>query len=123
MRQRIRSARFAMAVVWAGCGIRADRNQAACHALAAACCYKQHPVAGQVLRHAGEEVTAQIRWVAMLMVGLGIAAVEEVPVGRADLPPRQHLELHTGLGHALAFLADFLRLACCSWARKSSKSA
>src|SRR6218665_250160 len=77
---------LARSLVRAGAGfIGAQRYQTAGHWPAVALRYEQQPDFGHVRGHAREEVALQVGRVAVLEVGALVAAVEEVPVGRADL--------------------------------------
>ena len=67
------------------------------------------------LRHAlgqqAEEGSRQVRRLSAYMVGIGVAAVDEIPLGFADLTAFAPLERDAQPRHLLALLAQLLALA------------
>ena len=61
-------------------------------------------------RHAGEEVPREVGRVAVFEVGALVAAVEEIPVGCADVCAARPAEGDPGIGYAAALLADLFAL-------------
>ena len=86
--------------------VAAQGNQAAGHGLALALGHKQQPVARHAALHAGKEVAAQIRRVAVFQVGALVAAVKKVPVCRTNIRALRPAKLHASVSHLAPLLAD-----------------
>ncbi len=60
-----------------------------------------------VFGHTGKEVPVQIRWIAVLGIGLGVTAVKQRPIFGCDLCAMQGHKGQARLCHLAAFLFDF----------------
>ena len=68
--------------------------------------HKEQPSLRHPVCHAGKKVPGEVGRVAVFQVGALVAAVEEVPVGRADVRAARPAKRHPSLGHATALLAE-----------------
>ena len=87
-----------------------DADQAGGHRPALAFGHEQQPVLGHRVGQAVEKIAVQVGRIAVFEVGALVAAVEEVPVVRADVDASGPAEVHTGLGHLAPLLPDLLAL-------------
>ena len=101
---------FSVFLACSACGTSADSYQTASNGLAIALGNEQHPGFGHGARHVREEGAAQVGWVAVFEVGAFVAAVEEIPVARADVLALQAAKSHACIGHTASLLFDLLAL-------------
>ena len=87
--------------------IQVQTDQADADGLACVFSHKQQPMGGHVLSHGGKKFRRQIRRIAMLPIGLLVAAHQQLPVCVRHLRAAHGPKSHTGLLDFAAFLADF----------------
>ncbi|MNP33709.1 hypothetical protein D3C76_1269670 [compost metagenome] len=66
---------------------------------------------GHALGQQTEKLTRQVRRTAAHRIGVGIAAVDEIPLRLVQFSPTVPAEFNTVPGHLFAFLAHLLALA------------